>query len=239
MRDSLALPVSAVALACGLSCAAMAPRAFAQAAAPAPSASNADANERASREGDKVFKWILMHSDKPRKPVKEAAPPAKEAPAREAKSPAPAEPAPKTAATRAADKPAPQAAAPVAAASPAAKPAASAAPVPFEPPATQTAALAKSTAGAPPPPEDEGDEPLVLKSQVDPEFPGALVRNLRKGTVQVKFSVQPDGKVEGVEVVKTTNARLNQAAMNAVQQWRFQPLRHAQMGIVELGFNLD
>ncbi|HEV8312701.1 MAG TPA: TonB family protein, partial [Burkholderiaceae bacterium] len=90
-----------------------------------------------------------------------------------------------------------------------------------------------------PPPEDDTEEPLVLKAQVDPEFPGGLMRNLRKGTVQVKFTVQPDGTVGSTEVVKTTHARLNTAAMAAVKQWRFEPLRHAQLGIVELGFNLD
>src|SRR5438132_644386 len=45
---------------------------------------------------------------------------------------------------------------------------------------------------AEPPPEDDTEEPLVLKAQVDPEFPGGLMRNLRKGTVQVKFTVQAD-----------------------------------------------
>ena len=65
------------------------------------------------------------------------------------------------------------------------------------------------------------------------------MRMLHKGSVQVRFEVQPDGTVARTEVVRTTSARLNRAAVDAVAQWRFQPLRHAQTGIVDLGFNLD
>ena len=45
--------------------------ALAQPAAPAASASSAEMTpaERAKRDGDKVFHWILIHADKPRKPV--------------------------------------------------------------------------------------------------------------------------------------------------------------------------
>ena len=91
----------------------------------------------------------------------------------------------------------------------------------------------------PAPPEEDYEEPLVLAKQIDPEFPGTLMRALRKGSVQVKFTVQPDGSVGPVEVVKTSSVRLNNAATAAVAQWRFMPIRHPQAGIVELGFNLD
>jgi len=65
------------------------------------------------------------------------------------------------------------------------------------------------------------------------------MRLLHKGSVQVRFEVKPDGTVGRTEVVKTSSARLNQAAVAAVAQWRFMPVRHAQTGIVDLGFNLD
>ena len=153
---------------------------------------------------------------------------------REAKTDAPKPPASLTEKTAPAPSIAAQAAA-AAAAAESAKPAESS--------TDSAAALAPPSARqdkpAEPPPEDDTEEPLVLKAQVDPEFPGGLMRNLRKGTVQVKFTVQPDGTVGSTEVVKTTHARLNTAAMTAVKQWRFEPLHHAQLGIVELGFNLD
>src|SRR5437867_4680643 len=95
MKHSLALPAIGLAVAALLGTAAPA---WGQASAPAPSPSAsgpASASERASREGDKVFKWILMHSDKPRKPaaaptaVAAPAPAVKEVAVREAKTDAP------------------------------------------------------------------------------------------------------------------------------------------------------
>jgi TonB family protein len=251
MRDSLALPARMMALACALLGASLAPPARAQAAPPDGAASGASAQERAAREGDKVFKWILMNADKPRK-TRDAAKDGATSPAATVASPAPAAPrethaeaakpaappantarADKAPGTAQARQPANELPAPAdeVAARPAESPASAALAALTPPPSTKPA--------APPPPEDDGDDPLVLKHQVDPEFPGGLMRNLRKGTVQVKFTVQSDGSVGGVEVVKTSHARLNQAAMSAVQQWHFQPIRHAQLGIVELGFNLD
>jgi len=250
MNNSLALPAGTMAVACALG-ASLAPPACGQAASPEAAASGASAQERASREGDKVFKWILMNADKPRKTrdaAKDAASPAaavaspppgapRETRAEAAK---PAAPPPATTTPRA-DKAtaAVPARPPVSEPSP---PASELAARPAQSPASGALAALTPPAAkrAPePPPEDDSDDPLVLKHQVDPEFPGGLMRNLRKGTVQVKFTVQPDGSVAGTEVVKTSHARLNQAALSAVQQWRFQPIRHAQLGIVELGFNLD
>ena len=65
------------------------------------------------------------------------------------------------------------------------------------------------------------------------------MRRLGKGSVQVRFEVQPDGSVKDTEVVKTSHHRLNEAAQQAVAQWRFMPLKHVQYGMVELAFNLD
>jgi TonB family protein len=259
MKDSLALPFGVVATACALLGAVLVPQAVAQPAAPPDAApGNASASERASRETDKVFKWILMHSDKPRKatvsgketpPVAAAAPPKEVAPAHEARpspkladvpaSKSPVHPAVREAPAASATSVAPEANALVPAQ-------ASGAASAVESPPTDAALaslLTRAVPLAPTPataePEDDSDETLVLLKQVDPEFSSTLMRTLRKGTVQVKFTIQPDGAVGAVEVVKTTSARINGAATAAVQQWRFGPLHHAQTGIVELGFNLD
>jgi TonB family protein len=201
-------------------------------------------SERVQRDADSVYRWILIQADKPRKAKDEAKP----APA--VAAPVPVKQAPRTArAEPAADKPRPvpaqpAPAEPVAAAAPA-QPASQAA----EPAVVPAAAGAEArvAAIAPPPAsapardvaEAEEDEPLVLLRQVDPAFPAPTMRRLRKGSVRVRFDVRPDGAVDRAEVLKTSHASLNTAATEAVAQWKFQPLRHAQSGVVDLQFDLD
>lgn len=83
------------------------------------------------------------------------------------------------------------------------------------------------------------DTPLTLISSSEPEFPPIVVRKLRKGTVQVRFEVQPDGRVANASVVQTTSRSLNDAALEAVGTWRFQPVRAPRSAVVDLGFDLD
>jgi len=200
----------------------------------AQAANQAAPSERAQRDADKVFQWIKIHSDKPRRvrDEKEAKPAAAPPPA------AVATPAPRPAARPAPDPAAQRAAAATTASLPNPEPASPAA-VEAVP---TSAVVAKAAPAAPtpaPPLEPEGEDPLVFVRQVEPEFPGHAMRMLGKGSVQVRFEVKPDGTVGRTEVVKSTSARLNQAAVAAVAQWRFMPVRHAQTGIVDLGFNLD
>jgi TonB family protein len=51
--------------------------------------------------------------------------------------------------------------------------------------------------------------------------------------------VQTDGSVANLEVLNTTSPRLNAAALEAIGQWRFQPVSRVQTGAVEVGFNLE
>jgi TonB family protein len=210
------------------------------AAASAPGADISPA-ERAQRDADKVFRWILIHSDKPRskaaakdeKPAAAVAPVARSKPAAR---PAPAK----------ADEPAPVAAAkaaPVAAASAPPPPRAEAAATPA-PPAT-AAVRSTPTAAVEPaavvtaPAEVIVEEALVPLSQVEPKLPSNVQRGSRNGEVQVRFTVLPDGSVAEPKVASSSNPRLNSAALAAVAQWRFAPLRKAQTGTVELVFNLE
>jgi len=200
------------------------------------------ASERASREGDKVFQWIRMHADKPRKAAAaEKAPVAAATPAAPVK--VAAKPAPKPADSSAtetsqhASKAAPQQQQVAAAA---AKP-----PVSSEPPPSQAAA-ALTDASAPvastaasPQVEIEEDLSLVPVARAEPEFPGALMRQLRKGLVQVAFTVQPDGSVSEAHAVTSSHPRLAPSAIASVSQWKFKPVHHAQQAVVDLGFNLD
>jgi TonB family protein len=227
--------------------------AWAQAAAPAPQPPNTEAVEKAQRETDKVFKWILIQADKPKRPDAKPATAVTVAPAPAPKPVARAKGEGITervtpSASQAEAAKGVAAAAPAAAPTPAAKTeTASAAPLvpqtaePAAPQADATLALApSSTATKPPPaPEPEDDVPLVLQKQVDPEFPPSVMQRLQKGSVQVRFEVLPDGSVRQREVVKTSHPRLNAAALDAVAQWRFQPLKHSQFGVVELAFDLQ
>lgn len=92
---------------------------------------------------------------------------------------------------------------------------------------------------AAPAPAVVDDAPLALVSGGEPEFPAIVVRKLRKGTVQVRFEVQLDGRVANASVVQTTSRSLNDAALEAVRSWRFQPVRAPRSAVVDLGFDLD
>lgn len=198
------------------------------AVAPSPPAGELSPAERAKRDAESVFRWITIHSDKPRKPKAEARPETKPEARTEVKrddKPAPA--APRSAArteTAAAAPPAGLAAGNEA--DPSVKnPAATA---PTRPPATASPAPATQVASLPPSPadaaasaaanDDDDDAALVPVKQGPPEFPGAVMRQLRKGLVQVRFDVLPDGSVGNPEVVKTSNRRLNETAVAAVAQ---------------------
>jgi protein TonB len=208
----------------------------------APVAKVADiaASERAAKEGDKVFQWIRIHSDKPRKAA--AAPPV-----------AGIAPAPVKVASRASAKPvdsatqepAAQVNTALARSEPQTSSGKTGAQVQPEAATTQTAA-ARTDAGAPmaastasPQVEIEEDVSLTPIFKSDPDFPGALMRTLRKGQVQVAFTVRTDGTVSDAHAVASTHPRLAPSAVATVAQWKFQPVRHPQQAVVELGFNLE
>ena len=222
----------------------------------APAPSEVAPSERAKRDADKVFHWIMIQGDRTRKapaagakdakdvkdikdvkderpaakPVRVAAPDA--APARaKADATVAGEPSSPKPVGKAAEKPAdvPASIGTPAAVADAAKP--------------EDARLARAqpASRAGPPAVEASDAPqgLVALSQAAPQFPVNMMRALRRGTVQVQFNVLTDGSVANLEVLKTTNARLNAAALEAIGQWRFQPVSKVQTGAVEVGFNLD
>ncbi|HEV8691604.1 MAG TPA: energy transducer TonB [Ideonella sp.] len=104
---------------------------------------------------------------------------------------------------------------------------------PAAPSATEAARAATQ------PPVEEPEEPLALIKANEPEFPVVAMRRLRKGTVQVRFEVQPDGRVGNITVVQTSNKSLNDAAIEAVNSWVFKPVRSPRAAVVDLGFDLD
>lgn len=234
-RPKTALTLSAIAAAL------LMPAAMSLAQTEAP---KAESLERAQKAADSVFHWIKLNADKgaSRQTPAPAPPPAP--------APAPRKPAPVAAAPRPAPTPAPAPAlaqaptpAPVTAAA-ASEPEpertpvvlASAAPTPA--PAAPLAVAAR-VAEPPAPPVVEEEAPLKLLSKVDPTIPRQLQNNLRSGFAQVRFTVAPDGTVSQAEAVKTSHNRLGIAAVDAVKQWRFEPIPKAREAAVEVGFKID
>jgi TonB family protein len=217
---------------------------------PAADPKFAPAAERAHQEGDKVFKWIMINGSLPKRagqasaaePAASAAPVARRPPAPrpESKPESPAAagtPRERTAANS--RKAAAQPAAASAAASGAAIAQDKAPAVPSLPPSPPSPQMPSAEALADAtPPQPQEDEPLILVHEVEPDFPAAIVRRQQKGSVLVRFDVETDGSVTQPEVERSTNPRLNAAALQAVGQWKFKPLRRKQTGTVELAFDV-
>jgi TonB family protein len=229
---------------------------LAQAASAQQEADKAKSLERAQKAADAVFHWIKLNADKganrqPTAPAPAPAPaPKKAAPVAAAPKPAPAAP------PSAAPAPAPVAtAAPAAIAAPApVSVAAQAEPEPeldrtpvvlaaAAPTPTPSAPMAAAAQAAEPPPEpaqEESEEPLKLVSKVDPTLPRQLQQgNFRTGFAQVQFTVSPDGTVRQASVIKASQSRLGNAAIDAVRQWRFAPISKARDAAVEVAFKSD
>lgn len=66
-------------------------------------------------------------------------------------------------------------------------------------------------------------KPPELLRRVEPEYPPVAVHAHITGTVILEASVNEDGAVEDVRVLRSIKV-LDQAAMNAVRQWQYLPL---------------
>ena len=256
---------SVLAGACTFMCAG----ALAQPAAPVPSASAAAANDRAQKEGDRPLYWIRILSELPAtKPVAAtaAAKPATTAlrpPAARSDARPPVRASVAAATTAAADPGDARKKAPVESASQAVARSGStvvaqvranspgepqsmnerlatpvvddaALQVPPPAPATQSTAVSVDDVVA-----DVPDPGLAITRSVDPQFPMATMRRLRKGDVEVRFDVGNDGKVEVASVLQSTDPGLENAALAAVRQWEFKPTPKGHAAVVDLAFDLS
>ena len=71
-----------------------------------------------------------------------------------------------------------------------------------------------------------------------PEYPSAALRSGDSGEVVVEFTVNPDGSVSNPRVVRANPPRVfDRAALNAVRNWRFQPIGSATTTRRTIGFN--
>ncbi len=146
--------------------------------------------------------------------------------------------APRPAASRGA-APAPNSA--TAAASPLARPAASAALASPElavaklteaPPANPATSAAVAL---PPKAEPLPLVPLKLAQMVEPSLPGNVLRRLRADVeVVVGFTVNADGSVSDVAVRSSPMKLLDAPVVEAISQWRYEPIREARAHAVQL-----
>jgi TonB family protein len=99
-------------------------------------------------------------------------------------------------------------------------------------------AAAGAAPAAPPAPEEQ-DPGLEQIKSVQPDFPGMVVKRVRKGNVEVRFEVEPGGTVSEAVVVESSNHKLNDAAIEAIKQWRFKPTPMYHTAAVNLVFDID
>lgn len=205
-----------------------APTASAQTAPPR----DPDAASRAAREAVNPLRVIIEASKlKVRsKPDSESA----EAAAPDKRVARPATPRPKA--------PTPLAGAPASAAG-----ASTAEAVPAAPSTVPEATLAKvadpaPTALAAPPPIVPSVPPAVLPllplklaQLVEPSLPESVMRRLNRDVaVEVGFTVNADGSVSGVAIRSSPMKALEASIVEAVGQWRYEPIREARAHAVQL-----
>ena len=81
--------------------------------------------------------------------------------------------------------------------------------------------VARSTYAKPPVVHSDADYVTHFEQ---PEYPVQARLSALQGAGLFALHIRPDGTVESVEIIKSIgNTMLNQAAINALRQWRFRP----------------
>lgn len=233
-------------------------------AVPVITPSSGEISERVKRDAERPMFWIRKHSDRgagdkaadktPDKPAERLADKAETKPADKSPERPADKTAEKTAVTRPAPRPAgavpaPATAAPVAAAG-AERPATPASAPRSEPEAPTTVAAlppaaplvqppSPAPAPAPAPVVDESPAAVALAPGQTLSLPDAVMRRWRRGMVEVKVDVAPDGSVTDATVVQSSNPRLEQPALQALKAARFQPVPRPTSAVILFDFDLD
>jgi TonB family protein len=207
-------------------------------------------SDRAKRDADKVFSFIKFHTVRtapapaPAKPTAQAAPPTRSlgVAAAPASQPVAATPA-SVGAAATSSAAAPAAATPstlAADAASAAEPTVTTADLPADA-ASAAATLSQAPLQAAPQVEEE-EVPLRLVDYVAPDMSAQVLAAMPSNevTVPVRFTVQPDGRVSSAQAMGgSAPRRVAQAAVRAVQQWRFDPLPAERTVDVEINFKAE
>jgi protein TonB len=109
------------------------------------------------------------------------------------------------------------------------------------PPATaETAGSGQpaSSIGAPPdaPVRLGSGDRLGLIKKVDPVYPSTLQAGGIAGTVVLDATIHRDGTIGDVTVLRSSNPAFEQAAVEAVKQWRYTPLPYEGIVTVTIRF---
>ena len=113
-------------------------------------------------------------------------------------------------------------------------------PAPAPAPATVVAAVTPTPTPVPAPAAPPPRATLQLVGYVEPELPERVRRRLRAdGEVLLAFTVNADGTVADVEVRTTSDRALDPIAIDAVRQWRYQPIGAPQAHAVQLVFKRE
>jgi protein TonB len=88
---------------------------------------------------------------------------------------------------------------------------------------------------------DRDSVPLV---RIEPQYPPQAQQRRLEGWVHVRFTISGAGTVRNAKVVKSTDRVFENAALRAVEQWKYQPQLEAgkpvdREGEVILRFDLE
>ncbi|MCO5978136.1 energy transducer TonB [Ideonella oryzae] len=89
------------------------------------------------------------------------------------------------------------------------------------------------------PPPSPVAETLVLRPGESLALPDSLMRRMRRGSVEVRVQVAPDGSVMDATIVQSSHPRLDQAALDAIKAAHFQPVSRPTSAVIQFGFDLD
>jgi TonB family protein len=92
--------------------------------------------------------------------------------------------------------------------------------------------------------EQQGVTNPTLIHEVKPHYTGDAMRGKVAGTVVMTCIVQLGGNCEGLQVTKSLDPRLDQEAVNALQNWRFRPGEYRGRAVpvkvtIEISFRLS
>lgn len=80
-------------------------------------------------------------------------------------------------------------------------------------------------------PEAYQVDPARLLTRVEPDYPEVDRRSHVEGTVILEALVGPSGRVEAIRVLTASTPRMEDAAVRAVQRWRYRPARQNSRAI--------
>jgi protein TonB len=66
-------------------------------------------------------------------------------------------------------------------------------------------------------------KPPVIISRIEPDYPALMIKIRKPGRVVVQCVISRDGSIQRIAVVDATNQLFADAAVAAVQRWRFKP----------------